>query len=225
MKKKLLAKLAATIYSGYMASGSMHRDIDDCLLMAESLIEQIDEKYPDEDPFDSSVGEVFDADLKRVFDEPSEKIMDQDSFDKISDLRPFLLRHPDSNMVTESCLHYLGDDAQKWWERRTEKKGDEIHCSCKSVDGVFKCDERIGCTGIDKDFFNDPKKGFSEEPKGMTLQEAIRYSRGTGGMMTRYSMRDKMNHFTVKQNDLIRYGKHYYLTVEDIMANDWVPVE
>lgn len=38
-----------------------------------------------------------------------------EDFNKITDLRHYLLRHPNSEMITASCLHYLGDDAQKWW--------------------------------------------------------------------------------------------------------------
>lgn len=36
-------------------------------------------------------------------------------FNKIVDLRPYLLMHPNSEMITSSCLHYLGDAAQEWW--------------------------------------------------------------------------------------------------------------
>lgn len=39
-------------------------------------------------------------------------------FNGISDLRPHLLTHPDQQMVLTSCLHYLGDDAQKWWNEK-----------------------------------------------------------------------------------------------------------
>ena len=127
MKKKLLAKMAVKIFGHLLntdgASDCTYGELaHDALMASEEILEQIDEKYPDEDPFIKPVDEVFDADLKRVFGGSSEKIPDQDSFNNIADLRPFLLRHPSSNMVTMSCLHYLGDDAQKWWEERTNRK-------------------------------------------------------------------------------------------------------
>jgi len=37
-----------------------------------------------------------------------------EEFNKISDLRPYLLCHPDKEMVRASCLHYLGDKFQKF---------------------------------------------------------------------------------------------------------------
>lgn len=36
--------------------------------------------------------------------------MNQDEFNKIADLRQYLLRHPDATMVTRSCAHLLGDE-------------------------------------------------------------------------------------------------------------------
>jgi len=42
----------------------------------------------------------------------------QDQFNSIKDLRPYFLLHPDADMVTDSCLHFLGDEAQKWWSSR-----------------------------------------------------------------------------------------------------------
>ena len=42
----------------------------------------------------------------------------QEQFNRITDLRPFLLYHPDGEMVEVSCLHYLGDEAQEWWESK-----------------------------------------------------------------------------------------------------------
>ena len=38
-----------------------------------------------------------------------------DSFEEM-DLREFLLIHPDQEMVLRSCLHFLGDGAQEWYE-------------------------------------------------------------------------------------------------------------
>jgi len=35
--------------------------------------------------------------------------MKQEEFNKIIDLRPHLLHHPDAKMVEASCVHYLGD--------------------------------------------------------------------------------------------------------------------
>ena len=35
-------------------------------------------------------------------------------FNMIKDLRSFLLKHPDQEMVRASCLHYLGDKFQSY---------------------------------------------------------------------------------------------------------------
>lgn len=43
-------------------------------------------------------------------------------FRSIKDLRPYLLQHSDSKMVESSCLHYLGDAAQEWWQNKNKKK-------------------------------------------------------------------------------------------------------
>lgn len=48
----------------------------------------------------------------------NEKIDTYSVFNNITDLRPYLLRHPNGEMVESSCLHYLGDDAQMWWHNR-----------------------------------------------------------------------------------------------------------
>lgn len=37
-----------------------------------------------------------------------------EQFNTIGDLRPFLLEHPDSEMVEAACLHYLGDKFQEF---------------------------------------------------------------------------------------------------------------
>jgi len=37
---------------------------------------------------------------------------------EIYDLRWVHRMHPDQQMVETSCLHFLGDDAQIWWENR-----------------------------------------------------------------------------------------------------------
>jgi len=36
----------------------------------------------------------------------------------VSDLRWVLLKHPDQKMVESSCLHFLGDEAQSWWNSK-----------------------------------------------------------------------------------------------------------
>ena len=41
------------------------------------------------------------------------KAFEQFSFNNIKDLRIYLLKHPDQEMVRSSCLHYLGDKAQQ----------------------------------------------------------------------------------------------------------------
>lgn len=39
----------------------------------------------------------------------------------ISDLRWLLNTHPDQDMVKASCLHYLGDAAQEWYENQKDE--------------------------------------------------------------------------------------------------------
>ncbi len=46
---------------------------------------------------------------------PNDEIDTMSVFKNINDLRPYLLQHPNREMVESSCLHYLGDAAQKWW--------------------------------------------------------------------------------------------------------------
>jgi hypothetical protein len=41
------------------------------------------------------------------------KKITQDQFDTITDLRPYLLQHPDSKMIYAACLHFLGDKFQQ----------------------------------------------------------------------------------------------------------------
>ena len=43
----------------------------------------------------------------------------QESFDKIADLWPYLLRHPDADMVRMACAHCLGDEVQEFINRKT----------------------------------------------------------------------------------------------------------
>ena len=43
---------------------------------------------------------------------------------EVHDLRWVLSLHPDQEMVTRSCLHFLGDDAQAWyneWKKKQEE--------------------------------------------------------------------------------------------------------
>lgn len=40
-----------------------------------------------------------------------------EEFSKQSDIRIFLLSHPDQEMVRKSCLHFLGDAAQEWFNK------------------------------------------------------------------------------------------------------------
>ena len=40
--------------------------------------------------------------------------MNQEDFNKIPDLRPYFLRHPNDEKVRSACLHYLGDDFQRF---------------------------------------------------------------------------------------------------------------
>ena len=53
--------------------------------------------------------------VKRILVALSKHPPTQEQFNQIKDLRPFFLHNPDGEMVTESCLHYLGDAAQEWW--------------------------------------------------------------------------------------------------------------
>ena len=60
--------------------------------------------------------------FNEVWDNISSKIPKvkptEEQFNQIGDIRPYLLTHPDGNMITNACLHYLGDDAQAWWENK-----------------------------------------------------------------------------------------------------------
>ena len=40
-----------------------------------------------------------------------------EEFNKVSDIRQLLLMHPDSKMVVDSCLHYMGDRVQDWFSK------------------------------------------------------------------------------------------------------------
>lgn len=40
-----------------------------------------------------------------------------------TDLRRLLSQHPNREEVTNSCLHFLGDEAQEWWSARNAEKG------------------------------------------------------------------------------------------------------
>lgn len=41
-------------------------------------------------------------------------MLKQEEFNKIADLRYYLLHHPDQQMVKTACLHYLGDDYEDY---------------------------------------------------------------------------------------------------------------
>jgi hypothetical protein len=54
-----------------------------------------------------------------------EKLPDNERFQlslhlakQVGDLRWLLRTHPNQEMVTSSCLHFLGDAAQEWWQSR-----------------------------------------------------------------------------------------------------------
>lgn len=42
----------------------------------------------------------------------------QKEFNKLSDIRALLLMHPNGEMIERSCLHFLGDAAQAWWQNK-----------------------------------------------------------------------------------------------------------
>ncbi len=48
--------------------------------------------------------------------EATSPLSDDNIFFEIKDLRPYLIRHPDPEMVRASCLHFLGDKFQKFNE-------------------------------------------------------------------------------------------------------------
>jgi len=48
--------------------------------------------------------------------------MSHTDFNKIKDLRLYFLHHPDSEMVLQSCLHFLGDDMQHYYYRHVVAK-------------------------------------------------------------------------------------------------------
>jgi hypothetical protein len=60
-----------------------------------------------------------------VLQEVESKEVTQEAFNKIADLRPFLINSPKD--YTQDCLHYLGDAAQKWWwEKRFTEDCEKI---------------------------------------------------------------------------------------------------
>lgn len=64
--------------------------------------------------------------LSKIIDE-LDKETDEDifsmhiMFNKINDLYPYFKKHPNKEMVVESCMHYLADDNKKWWDEMHKK--------------------------------------------------------------------------------------------------------
>lgn len=68
--------------------------------------------------------------------------MTQKEFNKISDLREYLLRHPDQDMVTNSCLHFLGDDVQRQY-KRNDHFNKYFKLVTNYMDFAYFCKEQI----------------------------------------------------------------------------------
>lgn len=58
-----------------------------------------------------------------------------------TDLRWLHLHHPNRGEVETACLHFLGDDVQKFWEEKKEKQ--------KQFDKLYFVLNEINKTGID----------------------------------------------------------------------------
>lgn len=73
-------------------------------------------------------------DIERLLDKLLNAPPTQEAFNKIGDLRVYLLQDPTNRTV--DCLHYLGDDAQLWWLQREEsvKKVREMRAAIDQVD-------------------------------------------------------------------------------------------
>jgi len=52
---------------------------------------------------------------------PREENISFEQFNRISDIRMYLLNHPDKEMIRSSCLHYLGDKFQTFDEKINKK--------------------------------------------------------------------------------------------------------
>ena len=59
------------------------------------------------------------------------------NFNKIIDIRNYLLRHPDQDMIKAACLHYLGDsyNEQKQWKSRPPFVPGSPSYLCQMKDG------------------------------------------------------------------------------------------
>lgn len=242
--------MAATIYSGIvMTDGAADCTPDevahDALVAAEKILKQVDEKYPDKELFTKPVikpiDEVFDADLKMVFGGSSDKTENKktvthDEFNTIADLRSFLTYHPDSNMITRSCLWYLGEDAQKWWDERTGGMDDinapaeflvDIPCSVcgeiiikkGSVIDIPDSGKRYWCSKRHDTWILPSRKN----QKNMSVQEAVEYSRKNNGAKV---MREGGNVPMIVGEDGFVYddnGDYYAFDIDDLLAKNWRP--
>jgi hypothetical protein len=83
----------------------------------------------------------------------------QESFNNISDLRRYLLGHPDKEMVRASCLHFLGDNFQKLFHSSSSEEiinafGTE--CKATTVGNTTIIDGSYGKTYVDNPILKDP---------------------------------------------------------------------
>ena len=64
----------------------------------------------------------------------------QELFNSCGDIRTLLLMHPDGEMITRSCLHLLGDEAQAWWKNKIAKEK-SVMSDEKIIVGKMSCVE------------------------------------------------------------------------------------
>jgi len=108
--------------------------------------------------------------LAAMEEHASQKIKEQfgdniHSFNSIKDLHPYMLRHPDKEMVRAACLHYLGDDAQIASQK---PQGGEMKLECPQCGDTGKKELHCRCCGNNypsfssRDKWEEPEDRFSK---------------------------------------------------------------
>lgn len=82
--------------------------------MIEQNIQYMNDHFPDNSLEKQHIIDIMKESIKYHYHEGNLPPIGIENFNTIKDLRPFLLRHPDRQMVKESCLHYLGDKFQEF---------------------------------------------------------------------------------------------------------------
>lgn len=87
----------------------------------------------------------------------------QDDFNQIKDLRKFFLAHPDKEMVKSSCLHFLGDKAQKLYQESPDEGITELFgntCKVTRVGNTTIYDGSYGQNYVDNPVLKNPNDIF-----------------------------------------------------------------